>query len=114
MLHNCPRLGTGLDSTNMFNPATFYTYVPVQCQEPVIQWLLFVAELLFVFCSFLSLDYAVFLLIKQVLEYLNAPHEYSSYKIKKHTTCRRSTYEAPELKKHFFGLVHLVQSFVSY
>ena len=30
------------DPANMFNPATLFLYVPVQSQEPVIQWLSFV------------------------------------------------------------------------
>ena len=47
-------LGDGWDPDNMFNPATFYMYVPVPSQEPVIQWLLFVYVLHFCF-SFILL-----------------------------------------------------------
>ena len=42
LINHCARFGEGLDPANMFNPATLCMYVPVQSQEPVIQWLSFV------------------------------------------------------------------------
>ena len=45
LLHHCHRLGEGWDPANLFNPATLCMHVPVPNQEPVIQWLSFVAVL---------------------------------------------------------------------
>ena len=42
----------GGNPANMFNPSTFCMYEPVPSQEPVIQWLSFVAGLHICFRSF--------------------------------------------------------------
>ena len=64
LLHHCPRLGEGWGPANMFYPATFRIYVPVPSQEPVMQWLSFVA-VLHICLSFIILyiNYAVSFLV---------------------------------------------------